>query len=203
MNSRLRLLSFAKRYAFHLSIAAALFIAAYYGYFYYRYGIHARELWSINTSDLPDPNIREMIRNIQLRTTMARNIYLSLVLIFLVVAAMIAYIRVSEGNNRNIIERLEWTINRLAVMEELQPNAIATSNADRWPWGSHHTDALGHLEAAATRFWKLYDPSDQSTAPTNEMVAEWLRDERSVSKEKAYAIASILRADGLKTGPRR
>lgn len=203
MNARLRLLIFMKRYAFYLSIAAALIFAAYFGYFYYLYGNYASEIWGIKTSEIINENARSVVRNIQIKTAMAKNIYFSLVLIFLVIAAMIAYIRESQENNRNIVERLEWTINRLSVMEGLQPNAKASDNADRWPWGSHHTDALGHLEAAASRFWKLYDPTDQSTAPTNEMVAEWLRGERSVSKEKAYAIASILRADGLKTGPRR
>lgn len=73
----------------------------------------------------------------------------------------------------------------------------------RWPWGDHHTESLGHLEAAAKRFWTLHDPDDASTAPTNDEVADWLVNERKVSKEKARAIASILRADGLPTGPRK
>ena len=73
----------------------------------------------------------------------------------------------------------------------------------RWPWGNHHTEALGHLEAAAKKLWTLYDPSDFSTAPTNDMVAEWLQSERGVSRERARAIASMLRPDGLPTGPRR
>ena len=72
-----------------------------------------------------------------------------------------------------------------------------------WPWGNHHTATLGHLEAAARHFWTLYDPDDIGTAPTNEMVASWLQDERGISKEKARAIASMLRPDGLPTGPRR
>lgn len=71
-----------------------------------------------------------------------------------------------------------------------------------WPWGNHHTVLLGHLDAAAKRFWLLYDPADRTTAPTNEMVADWLQSERGVSKDKARAIASILRADGLPMGPR-
>ena len=78
----------------------------------------------------------------------------------------------------------------------------APSNEASWPWGGHHTELLGQLEAAAKQFWCLYDPSEPDTAPTNAMVAEWLY-ERGVSKEKAQAIASILRADGLRTGPRR
>ncbi|WP_202950187.1 hypothetical protein [Acidovorax sp. KKS102] len=100
------------------------------------------------------------------------------------------------------IDRLNWTIERIAEVEASK-HSQRQEGEGKWPWGSHHTDALGHLEAAANRFWTLYDPMDPSTAPTNEMVAGWLRDERRVSREKANAIASILRADGLKTGPRR
>ena len=73
----------------------------------------------------------------------------------------------------------------------------------RWPWGEHHTEYLGHLEAAARKWWNLYDPTDPTTAPTNEMVSEWLHSERKISKEKAKAIASMLRPDGLPTGPRK
>ena len=72
----------------------------------------------------------------------------------------------------------------------------------RWPWGAHHTEMLGHLEAAALRWWTNYDPTQADTAPTNDTVAEWLREKRGVSKDKAQAIASILRADGLRTRPR-
>ena len=71
----------------------------------------------------------------------------------------------------------------------------------RWPWGSHHTELLGQLEAAAQRFWVNFDPTDNSTAPTNEVVAAWLQ-ERGVSRRAADSIASILRPNGLPTGPR-
>lgn len=70
-----------------------------------------------------------------------------------------------------------------------------------WPWGSHQTELLGLLAAAAQKFWVNFDPEDNTTAPTNEVVAAWLV-ERNVSKRLADAIASILRADGLPTGPR-
>jgi hypothetical protein len=72
-----------------------------------------------------------------------------------------------------------------------------------WPWGEHHTEALGHLEATAKRFWTRYDPSDLTTAPTNKTVSDWLQSERGVKEDKAKAIASILRPDGLPTGPRK
>lgn len=74
--------------------------------------------------------------------------------------------------------------------------------AGHWPWGDHHTENLGHLEAAAKRFWINYDPSDLSSANTNKTVIEWLIKERKVSKKLAEAIATLLRADGLPTGPR-
>jgi hypothetical protein len=78
-----------------------------------------------------------------------------------------------------------------------------SSSMTRWPWGDHHTEYLEHLEAAAKRYWVNVDPSDLSTAPTNKMVVEWLQKERKVSLAKAEAIASMLRADGLPTGPRK
>lgn len=203
MYVRSQVIKFMERYTFHFLMTISLLLAAYYAYFYYKYKIYVGEIWGLNVSEIGNENTRELVRGMKARFFMAKNIYLSLVLIFLLAASLIAYMRHSQINNKNIIDRLEWTINRLSAMEGLEPDAKAHDIAERWPWGSHHTDALGHLEAAASRFWKLYDATDQSTAPTNEMVAEWLRDERGVSKEKAYAIASILRADGLKTGPRR
>ena len=72
-----------------------------------------------------------------------------------------------------------------------------------WPWGSHHTAMLGHLEAAARRFWVNVDPSDNTTAPTNKEVSDWLEKERKVSNAGAKAIASILRQEDLPTGPRK
>lgn len=72
----------------------------------------------------------------------------------------------------------------------------------RWPWGKHHTEMLGHVEAAAMRFWVNYDPSDISTASTNNEVVKWLQKECKVSETMAEAIASMLRPDGLRTGPR-
>ena len=73
-----------------------------------------------------------------------------------------------------------------------------------WPWGSHHTELLGHLEAAARRYWgENYVPSDATTASTNATVSEWLQTERKVSRTMANSIASMLRPDGLPTGPRK
>lgn len=108
--------------------------------------------------------------------------------------------RVNEKDRNDLIDRINWSVERLASIEA--QGATPEKSLTKWPWGAHHTDALGHLEAAANRFWVLYDPAEPSTAPTNEMVAGWLRQERGVTKERAAAIASILRADGLRTGPR-
>lgn len=73
-----------------------------------------------------------------------------------------------------------------------------------WPWGDHHTELLGHLEAAAKRYYSVnYKPTDATTAPLNTDVSEWLIAERKVSRKMAESIASMLRPDGLATGPRK
>lgn len=77
------------------------------------------------------------------------------------------------------------------------------SEPKRWPWGSHNTDSLSHLEAAARRWWVNYDPDDTTTMPTNKAVSEWLQKERGATENIANSIASILRLDGLPTGPRK
>lgn len=71
-----------------------------------------------------------------------------------------------------------------------------------WPWGDHSTKALEHLEAAAKRFWTGYDPTDPATAKTNQVIVNWLIEERNVTGKMAESIATLLRADGLRTGPR-
>ena len=84
---------------------------------------------------------------------------------------------------------------------KLEEKQMATR--ERWPWGRHHTEALGHLEAAAKRWWVNHDPGDIDTAPRNAEVIEWLVNERRTSRAMATSIASILRLDGLPTGPRK
>lgn len=74
--------------------------------------------------------------------------------------------------------------------------------ATGWPWGRYETNLLRKLARAADLFWKKYDPTDPSSAPTNVQVIEWLVGQK-VSKRTAEIIATILRADGLPTGPRK
>jgi hypothetical protein len=81
--------------------------------------------------------------------------------------------------------------------------AISQTPCGRWPWGNHHTELLGHLDATARRYWQNYDPTDTTTAPINKDVAEWLVNERKLSQKMAESIASMLRPDGLPTGPRK
>lgn len=145
-----------------------------------------------------------------------RKIYAAVIM--LCFATFIAMYLVSSLTNRRIdrinetqnwlIDATNWNVERIKAHGlYMLPDGTAQENTslpvNRWPWGSHHTELLGHLEAAARKFWTLYDSDDPSTAPTNEMVSDWLHKERGVSKEKAKAIASILRPDGLPTGPRR
>jgi hypothetical protein len=108
-----------------------------------------------------------------------------------------------------LIDSVNWNIQRLKahglckLPESSDEPVKGIETPFRWPWGGHHTEYLGHLEAAARKWWILYDSSDPTTAPTNEMVSDWLQSERNLSREKARAIASMLRPDGLPTGPRK
>lgn len=74
-------------------------------------------------------------------------------------------------------------------------------SSGKWPWGDYETDLLRLLAAAAEKHWRLYDPNDASTAPKNATVVAWLKD-RGVADRNAQVMATILRADGLPTGPR-
>ena len=80
-----------------------------------------------------------------------------------------------------------------------QTGAIVGS---RWPWGTHETKLLCELAAAATHWWVNYDPLDNTTAPTNEDVSQWLQRRGVVGNAMANKMATMLRADGLRTGPR-
>lgn len=80
-------------------------------------------------------------------------------------------------------------------------NSSETVTNGKWPWGAYENENLRVLEAAVKRFWVRYDPSDISTAPTNQQVAEWLINHK-LSKRLADSIATVLRADGLPPGPR-
>ena len=82
------------------------------------------------------------------------------------------------------------------------PNRAVPPPATKWPWGDYETKLLNELAAAVERFWVRYDPSDSTTAPTNEQVAKWLMT-RDVPERTAKYIATILRPDGLPTGPRK
>ncbi len=88
----------------------------------------------------------------------------------------------------------QFDLNRVKQCEKI--------TSSRWPWGDRHTELLGHLEAAALEFWAKYDSSNvKRTAPKNDTVINWLL-ARHVSRKMAEAIATMLRPDGLPTGPR-
>lgn len=113
-----------------------------------------------------------------------------------------------QGEEPSVHTRAWFKVQNVVGAESPAPGASAEKTPaepapDAWPWGGHHTESLGHLKAAALRFWVLYDPADATTAPTNSEVSKWLQDTRGVSQTRADAIASMLRPDDLPTGPRR
>lgn len=89
---------------------------------------------------------------------------------------------------------------RIAKLEREAAEAKDAA-AHRWPWGSYETNLLQKLDEAVKRFWVGYDPADPSTANTNDTVKDWLK-QQGVSDRVAEVMAQIIRADGLRTGPR-
>lgn len=81
--------------------------------------------------------------------------------------------------------------------------AMRATTVTKWPWGDHHTELLGSLEAAAKRFWINIDPDDETTLPKNEEISEWLQNDQRVSENISKAIATILRPKGGKPGPKK
>lgn len=157
-------------------------------------------------SELPPNSVLRDAANMEV----IRAILLQMIAIGLVFFAVLwARIQRSEKIQDWLVDTMNWNIERLKA-DDLERESENNVNVEkkvvadaRWPWGKHHTETLGHLEAAAKKWWVLYDASDITTAPTNDMVSQWLQDKRGVSREKAKAIASMLRPDGLPTGPRR
>lgn len=87
-------------------------------------------------------------------------------------------------------------------------SSAAAPAASAWPWGSHETELLRWLAAAAQKFWVNYDPTDPTTAVTSDEVVAWLRkqqtsDGRPISLRVAEIMAQILRPAELPTGPRK
>jgi hypothetical protein len=68
-------------------------------------------------------------------------------------------------------------------------------------FGGHRTKYLVLLAAAYRRWWSRFDPSDNTTAPTNEVVSDWLKSQ-GTGKVMAEKMATILRIDELPKGPR-
>ena len=87
-----------------------------------------------------------------------------------------------------------------AFISSIPQPVQANGGGARWP--AHETKNLTALRLAAVKFWSNYHPNDPATAPTNGAVSEWLVKEHDLSPTLAGAMATILRADQLKTGPR-
>ena len=105
---------------------------------------------------------------------------------------------VSEGMAAIIMEGFDATLGHVASPD----GEHAIIERAKWPWGTYETTLLRALADAAERFWVNFDPTDSTTAPRNEEVIAWL-DRRGVSVNVAKAMATILRPDGLPTGPRK
>ncbi len=100
---------------------------------------------------------------------------------------------------------LEAAGERIAVLERELADAKDIA-AHRWPWGTYETDLLRKLHAAVERYWVKYDAGDPSTASNSDDVVDWLRSQKvggkPIAQRVSEVIAQVIRADGLRTGPR-
>lgn len=111
------------------------------------------------------------------------------------------YERVDENLTRiKTVDFVNWC-NSKGIPHNL-PDYDSPRCTDKWPWGNHETELLRHLAAAGVRFWKNYDPSDPTTAARNEDVVDWLK-EQGVAERNAEVMATMLRANSLRPGPRK
>lgn len=109
--------------------------------------------------------------------------------------------RIDETKTRiKIDDFVSWCISR-GIPHNI-PTRVAPQPTTKWPWGDYETDLLRRLASAAEEWWSTYDPASPATAPTNQEVKDWLIGQ-GVSDRVAENMATILRADGLKTGPRK
>ena len=97
---------------------------------------------------------------------------------------------------------LRGCIDAFELLDFAEKSGHVSGSRERWPWGSHETRHLRNLADAAREFWGTYDPAEKKTASKNDDVSRWLHDERGETTRMADAIASILRADDVPTGPR-
>ena len=106
----------------------------------------------------------------------------------------------SEGKDSKKVVLRSVLDDLAAVLEDDLP-ATREKATQEWPWGTYETALLRKLAHAVSRFWIHYDPADPGTAPSSEVVSAWIQ-EQGVAKRVAEIMAQIVRADGLRTGPR-
>jgi len=110
-----------------------------------------------------------------------------------------------EDNDHKLVVQREVLDELDAILypagKPIEPDVLKTTSLKRWPWGDYETKLLSKLAEAVGRYWLAYNPADPSTANTNETVSAWLC-EQGVAKRVAEVMAQIIRADGLRTGPR-
>lgn len=93
-------------------------------------------------------------------------------------------------------QKLLQDLRRIAGGKPENPGQVGA----RWPL--HDTRMLTAMRQAAWKFWANFNPQETDTASTNATVVEWLKSQHGISTSTAECMATILRADGLKSGPR-
>ena len=108
--------------------------------------------------------------------------------------------------NARLVKVVELRARHAALLTEYTADIQALAlpqapNTARWP--NHSTKKLEALRQAALKFWgPNYHAAEPDSAPRNETVIDWLQKEHAIGATPAAEMASILRPDNLRTGPR-
>jgi hypothetical protein len=107
---------------------------------------------------------------------------------------------VALSNNHGYLRVQRTDLDAYMVERRLEPKDRSRNAGTHWP--NHQTKKLTALRLAALKFWSNYDPTQPDTAPKNQEVIEWLQKEHKIGATPAKEMASILRPEKLRTGPR-
>ena len=106
----------------------------------------------------------------------------------------------ASSTHRGYLRVRRTDLDAFMLKHSVDPKNTGRNAGPRWP--DHETKKLTALRLAALKFWSNYDPEQPDTAPKNEAVIEWLQKEHGIGATPAAEMASILRPEKLRTGPR-
>lgn len=110
--------------------------------------------------------------------------------------------RISSGGRPNSkLGLLPEEFERYAATVNITQPETRQVKGGRWPWGEYETKWMRIQAEAVQKFWVLYVPGEQDTAPDIKQIMKWLKT-KGLSLTLAKSMATIIRADDVPRGRR-